>query len=111
MSFTWWSCSRTGRLILPTQIAPIRMRATRSSASCSQRIPSGMTARLCTPIANHNRLASALEPFLQFPDLQVLPGLVKAIAALVYFRLNFTQAAFFRRYGFLAAILVWVGFL
>ena len=33
-----------------------------------------------------------------------------AVVALVYFTLNFTQAAFFRRYGFLAAILVRVGF-
>jgi len=33
-----------------------------------------------------------------------------AVVALVYFTLNFTQAAFFRRYGFMAAILVGVGF-
>ena len=55
-------------------------------------------------------LTSALEPFMQFPDLQVLPGAVMAVYALELYALNFTQAAFFRKYGFLAAILIRVGF-
>jgi hypothetical protein len=55
-------------------------------------------------------LTSFLEPFTQTPDLQVLPGLTAAIVALVLISLNFTQATFWRRYGFLAAILVRVGF-
>jgi hypothetical protein len=55
-------------------------------------------------------LTSALEPFMMTPDLQVLPGALWAGVAALQFATNFTQAAFFRRYGFLAAILVRVGF-
>ncbi len=44
------------------------------------------------------------------PDLQVLPGALWAWMAALLFATNLTQAAFFRRYGFLAAILVRVGF-
>ena len=55
-------------------------------------------------------LTSALEPFMMTPDLQVLPGALWAWMAALLFATNLTQAAFFRRYGFLAAILVRVGF-
>jgi hypothetical protein len=48
-------------------------------------------------------LTSALEPFMQFPDLQVLPVGVAGFLGLLYFTLNFTQAAFLRRAGMLAA--------
>lgn len=55
-------------------------------------------------------LTSALEPFMMTPDLQVLPGGLWAWLATLQFSTNLTQATFFRRYGFLAAILVRVGF-
>lgn len=55
-------------------------------------------------------VTSMLEPFTQFADLQVLsPGLTTFLA-IEYFVINMTQAYFFRKYGFLAAILVRLGF-
>jgi hypothetical protein len=53
---------------------------------------------------------SLLEPLTQFPDLQILSPGVASILAAEYFAINLTQAYFFRKYGFLAAILVRVGF-
>ena len=55
-------------------------------------------------------LTSALEPVTQFPDLQILPAGLAVLLGLEYFAINFTQAAFFRKRGFLAAILVRLGF-
>ena len=55
-------------------------------------------------------LTSALEPLTQFPDLQILPAGLAVLLGLEYFVVNLTQAAFFRKRGFLAAILVRVGF-
>lgn len=53
---------------------------------------------------------SALEPFTQTPDLRVLPPVVMALDATLQYLLNLTQAAFFRKCGFLAAIVVRAGF-
>ena len=55
-------------------------------------------------------LTSALEPLTQFPDLQILPAGLAVLLGLEYFAINLTQAAFFRKRGFLAAILVRLGF-
>jgi hypothetical protein len=55
-------------------------------------------------------LSSALEPFSQTPDLQILPGVLPELLAGFYLAVNLTQAAFWRKHGFLAAILVRVGF-
>ena len=55
-------------------------------------------------------LTSALEPLTQFPDLQILPVGLAVLLGVEYFVVNMTQAAFFRKCGFLAAILVRLGF-
>jgi len=55
-------------------------------------------------------LTSLLEPLGMYPDLQVVPGLLAVLLALIYFSVNLTQAGFFRKYGFLAAIMVRMGF-
>jgi hypothetical protein len=55
-------------------------------------------------------LSSVQEITSQQPDLQVLPLVIALAVGLFYFVLNLTQVVFFRRYGFLAAILVRVGF-
>lgn len=55
-------------------------------------------------------LTSLLEPLGQYSDLQVVPGFLAIILALIYFGINLTQAGFFRKYGFLAAIMVRMGF-
>ena len=55
-------------------------------------------------------VTSALEPVSQVPDLQVLPAALAVVLAVEYFTINLTQAYFFRKQGFLAAILVRVGF-
>jgi hypothetical protein len=55
-------------------------------------------------------LTSALEPLSQYIDWRVLSGGLLVFYVAELFAINFTQAAFFRKYGFLAAILVRVGF-
>lgn len=55
-------------------------------------------------------LTSLLEPFTQFADLQILSAGLAAFLAMEYFAVNLTQAYFFRKYGFLASIIVRVGF-
>jgi hypothetical protein len=55
-------------------------------------------------------LTSLLEPLGQYPDLQVVPGYLSILLGLIYFSINLTQAGFFRKYGFLAAIMVRIGF-
>ena len=55
-------------------------------------------------------LTSLLEPLGQLADLQVLPGALMVTLGMILFSLNFTQAVFFRKYGFLASILVRLGF-
>jgi hypothetical protein len=53
---------------------------------------------------------SLLEPLTQSPDLRILSPGVAAILATGYFAINMTQAYSFRKYGFLASIMVRVGF-
>ncbi len=55
-------------------------------------------------------LTSFLEPFTMLPDLMILPTAIALVVTLVIFATNLTQAVFFRKYGFIAAILVRVGF-
>jgi len=55
-------------------------------------------------------LTSLLEPLGLYPDLQVVPGSLAILLALIYFSINLTQAGFFRKFGFLAAIMVKMGF-
>lgn len=55
-------------------------------------------------------LSSLLEPLGQYPDLHVVPRLLTIILAAIYFGINLTQAGFFRKYGFLAAIMIRMGF-
>jgi hypothetical protein len=55
-------------------------------------------------------LTSLLEPLGQMMYAHVVPGAVLALVMANLFALNMTQAAFFRRAGFLAAILVRVAF-
>ena len=55
-------------------------------------------------------LTSALEPLSQYIDWRVLSGGLLVFYVAELFAINFAQAAFFRKYGFLAAILVRVGF-
>lgn len=55
-------------------------------------------------------LTSLLEPLGLYPDLQVLPGHLAVLLALIYFSINLTQVGFFRKFGFLAAIMVRMGF-
>jgi hypothetical protein len=55
-------------------------------------------------------LTSALEPLSQYIDWRILSGGLVVFYVAELFALNLTQAAFFRKYGFLAAILVRVGF-
>jgi hypothetical protein len=55
-------------------------------------------------------LTSLLEPFGQMMYASVVPGAVLALVMVNLFALNMTQATFFRRYGFFAAILVRVAF-
>jgi hypothetical protein len=55
-------------------------------------------------------LTSLLEPLGQSTDLLVLPGILAASLGTIYFGINMIQAGFFRKYGFLAAIMVRVGF-
>lgn len=55
-------------------------------------------------------LTSLLEPFGQLMYTSVVPGVVLALVMANLFALNMTQAVFFRRAGFLAAILVRVAF-
>ncbi len=55
-------------------------------------------------------LTSALEPLGQLSDLTVMSGLPFIVLFSQQYLFNLTQATFFRRYGFLASILVRVGF-
>ncbi len=55
-------------------------------------------------------LTSLLEPLGQISDLQVLPQVLAITLGVIYFGINMIQAGFFRKYGFLAAIMVRVGF-
>jgi hypothetical protein len=55
-------------------------------------------------------LTSLLEPLGQISDLAVLPVALGIFLGVIYFGINMTQAGFFRKYGFLAAIMVRVGF-
>ncbi len=55
-------------------------------------------------------LTSALEPLGQLSDLPVMSGLSLIVLFSQQYLFNLTQATFFRRYGFLASILVRVGF-
>jgi hypothetical protein len=55
-------------------------------------------------------LTSLLEPLSQSVDWRVLSGPVLFFYVGEMFALNLAQAAFFRKYGFLAAILVRVAF-
>jgi hypothetical protein len=55
-------------------------------------------------------LTSLLEPFGQMMYASVVSGAVLALVMANLFALNMTQATFFRRYGFFAAILVRVAF-
>jgi hypothetical protein len=55
-------------------------------------------------------LTSLLEPLGQISDLRVLPGALAVALGVIYFGVNMIQAGFFRKYGFLAAIMVRVGF-
>ena len=55
-------------------------------------------------------LTSLLEPLGMSPDLQVVPEYLAIILLLIYFSINLTQAGFFRKFGFLSAIMVRMGF-
>jgi hypothetical protein len=55
-------------------------------------------------------LSSTQEAISQMPDLQALPVLLAVVIAAFFFALNLAQATFFRKFGFLAAILVRAGF-
>jgi hypothetical protein len=55
-------------------------------------------------------LTSLLEPLGMLADLQVLPVGLMVFLGMALFSINFTQAVFFRKYGFLASILVRLGF-
>lgn len=55
-------------------------------------------------------VSSALYVLSQLIDLVILPAPVMILLILVYFVESFAQAALFRRYGFLAAILLRVAF-
>jgi hypothetical protein len=55
-------------------------------------------------------LSSVQEIISQQTDLQVLPPGLAVVVGLFFFVLNLVQVTFFRRYGFLASILVRVGF-
>jgi hypothetical protein len=55
-------------------------------------------------------LTSFLEPMGMIQDLGVIPGMVMPIVTANILVVNFAQAAFFRKYGFLAAILVRAAF-
>lgn len=55
-------------------------------------------------------LTSAIEPLTSIQDMQVIPGLVMPVVAANIYAFNFAQAAMFRKYGFLAAILVRAAF-
>jgi hypothetical protein len=55
-------------------------------------------------------LLSALEPLGFTSDLSVLPIPVMVMDASLMYVVNLTQATFFRKYGFLASILVRAGF-
>ena len=55
-------------------------------------------------------LTSALEPLTMAADLAVLPAPLLTLHAFGLYALNFTQAVFFRRLGYLSAICVRVAF-
>lgn len=55
-------------------------------------------------------LTSLFEPLGQFPDLQTLPSILMISLGAIYFTINLVQAGFFRKYGFLSAIMVRMGF-
>jgi hypothetical protein len=55
-------------------------------------------------------LTSLIEPLAQSPGTQLLPPLALAFVLFQQFGTNMVQAAFFRKYGFVAAILVRVAF-
>jgi len=55
-------------------------------------------------------LTSALEPLTMSADLAVLSPPLMSIHAIDLYALNFTQVIFFRRFGYLSAILVRVAF-
>jgi hypothetical protein len=55
-------------------------------------------------------LSSVQEIISQITDFQVLPVPLAVVIGVFFFVLNLVQVTFFRRYGFLAAILVRVGF-
>jgi hypothetical protein len=55
-------------------------------------------------------LTSLIEPLAQSPGTQLLPPLALGFVLLQQFGTNMVQAAFFRKYGFVAAILVRVAF-
>jgi hypothetical protein len=55
-------------------------------------------------------LTSLLEPLGMWADLQILPIGLMVFLGVALYSINFTQAVFFRRYGFLASILVRLSF-
>lgn len=55
-------------------------------------------------------LTSVLEPLTSVQDIGVIPGLVMPLVVLNIFAFNFSQAVFFRKFGYLSAILVRVAF-
>jgi hypothetical protein len=55
-------------------------------------------------------LFAALEPLSQSVDILTLPPVLMFIDFAIYYAVNFVQIAYFRKYGFLASILVRVAF-
>lgn len=55
-------------------------------------------------------VSSLLEVLTLAPDIGVIPGLAMPVVVLETYAFNFAQATFWRRYGFVAAILLRVGF-
>lgn len=50
------------------------------------------------------------EPFTQTPDLQVLPGVLRVLDTAFLYVENFAEIVLFRRYGFVASLMMRVGF-
>lgn len=55
-------------------------------------------------------ISSALEVMTLLPDINVIPGLAMPPVVIETYAFNFMQAAFFRKFGFVAPILLRVGF-
>lgn len=55
-------------------------------------------------------ISSLLEVLTLLPDSNVIPGLAMPLVVIETYVFNFTQATFFRKYGYVAAILLRVGF-